>query len=60
MNGRQAKRLRHDLRLALRPELGEANPLAEDLIARVGMKKLAREFRRHATREERRIAAPES
>jgi hypothetical protein len=60
MNGKQAKRLRRDLRLALEPGPGEDNPLAEALVERCGTRKLAREFRRHMAREERRIAAPDA
>lgn len=56
MNGKQAKRLRRELAAAVLVDFGgDAEPGAE-LVERVGIPKLAREYRRQMAREERRLA----
>jgi len=54
VNGSRAKRLRRELREAVTIEVHDENPLGDNLVAELGMRKLARMYRRDYQRQERR------
>ena len=56
MRGKQAKRIRRELAAAVLVEIGDDATAGTELVERVGIPKLAREYRRLMAREERRLA----
>ena len=56
MNAKAAKRMRRELRAVIAGDPVETDAMGRALVARVGLTKLAREFRRDQARQERRLA----
>ena len=54
------KRLRRELRVALAVSLGDDDAQAKGLVERVGIPKLARQYRKLQRREERRLRSEDA